>query len=64
MKKAFATITNAPEGYAVVDRQRNLRRFVEKRFQTAIFYRYSKTSEALVIARIMNLGTDLRKLRR
>ena len=63
MKKAFATIKNAPEGYAVVDRQRNLRRFVEKRFQTAIFYRYSKASDVLVIARIQNCRMDPKKLR-
>lgn len=63
MKKAFATIEKAPEGYAVVDRQRNLRRFVEKRFRTAIFYRYSKDSDALVIARIQNCRMDPKKLR-
>jgi len=62
MKKAIATITKAPEGYAVVEKPRGLRRFVEKRFQTGIFYRYSKASDALVIARIQNCRMDPRKL--
>ena len=62
MKKAIATIERAPEGYAMVEKPKRLRRFVEKRFQTAIFYRYSKASNALVIARIQNCRMDPKKL--
>jgi len=62
MKKAIATIQKAPEGYAVVEKPHGLRRFVEKRFQTGIFYRYSKASDALVIARIQNCRMDPKKL--
>ena len=49
MKKAIATIRKAPEGYAMVQKPKGLRRF-----QTAILYRYGKNDDALVIARIQN----------
>ncbi len=42
LEGAFDDIAKAPEGYVVVSRKGNLRRFVERRFQTAILYRYSK----------------------
>lgn len=62
MKRAIAAIKKAPEGYPFVEKPHGLRRFVEKRFQTGIFYRYSKASKVLVIARIQNCRIDPKKL--
>ncbi len=41
LSKAIDTIAKAPEGYARASKQTRLRRFVEKRFQTAILYRFN-----------------------
>lgn len=62
MKKAVATIKKTPEGYATVEKPHGLRRLVEKRFQTGIFYRYSKASDVLVLASIQNCRMNPKKL--
>jgi len=58
LEKAVDTIIKAPEGYVCVSQQSGLRRFIEKRFHTAILYRYRKEEELLVIARVYNCRMD------
>src|SRR5688572_26913987 len=55
---AIETIQKAPEGYAKASRRTTLRRFVEKRFQTVILYRYVKAEDLLIIARVYNCRMD------
>ena len=58
LSNAIDTIAKAPEGYAHASKRTQLRRFVEKRFQTAILYRYSKDEDLLIIARVYNCRMD------
>jgi plasmid stabilization system protein ParE len=62
MERSIETIRRTPEGYAIVEKPHGLRRFVEKRFQTGIYYRYSKESDVLVLARIQNCRMNPKKL--
>jgi len=58
LEKAVETIKKAPGGYARASTRTQLRRFVEKRFQTAILYRYYKEEDLLMIARVYNCRMD------
>ncbi len=53
LETAIETIKKAPEGYSRASKRTKLRRYVEKRFQTAILYRYVK-EDLLMIARVYN----------
>lgn len=58
LEGAIELIKKAPEGYARASKRTELRRFVERRFQTAILYRYIKDDDLLVIARVYNCRMD------
>jgi plasmid stabilization system protein ParE len=58
LSKAIDTIAKSPEGYARASKRTQLRRFVEKRFQTAILYRFFKEEDLLMIARVYNCRMD------
>lgn len=58
LETAIETIKKAPEGYFRASKRTKLRRYVEKRFQTAILYRYVKDEDLLMIARVYNCRMD------
>ena len=49
---AVDTVALAPEGYRLLNRDRNIRKFVEQRFHTVIVYRFIKSEEKIRILRI------------
>ena len=54
LANAVQTITQAPNGYLLVSKAKELRRFHEKRFHTNILYRYEEKTDTLIVARIYN----------
>ncbi len=54
LSNAIDAIANAPNGYARVKKGVQLRRFVEKRFSTAILYRYYEREDLVLIVRVYN----------
>lgn len=49
---AIDTIALAPEGYRLLDRDRNIRKYVEQRFHTVIVYRFIESEERIRVLRI------------
>ena len=57
-EEAIEEIKNAPEGYFMVSREKQLRRFFETRFKTTILYQYLKEENRLRIVRVYNARMD------
>ena len=54
LESAVRTIILAPKGYVKVSKNRELRRFYEKRFHTHILYEYLPEKDLLQIVRVYN----------
>ena len=58
---AIEDIKKAPNGYVIVSREWNLRRYYEKRFHTAILFQYLENKDLLRIVRVYNCRMNPRK---